>query len=90
MRLIPDASLRRIEAEAVHYEVAEAEGDTRAEQAPADTVVLATGLGANPALADGLRAQGIEPIVIGDCTGVGYIEGAIHDGYHAALEIGEA
>ena len=40
--------------------------------------------------ADALRAAGIEPVEIGDCQGVGYIEGAIRDGFHAALEIGES
>ena len=57
-------------------------------QAEADTVVLTTGLADNPTLADQLKQEGLEPIVVGDCTGVSYIEGAIHEGFQAALALG--
>jgi NADPH-dependent 2,4-dienoyl-CoA reductase/sulfur reductase-like enzyme len=83
--LVKQAVIEEIESDAVRYRV----GDAR-DRAMADTVVITTGLAPNTALADELRAAGIEPIVIGDCTGVGYIEGAIHDGFHAAITIGES
>jgi 2,4-dienoyl-CoA reductase-like NADH-dependent reductase (Old Yellow Enzyme family) len=82
--LVKQAQIEEIEADAVRYRVGAA-----IERARADTVVITTGLVANTQLADELRAAGIEPIVVGDCTGVGYIEGAIHDGFHAAIGIGE-
>mgnify|MGYP003885298739 CR=1 FL=1 len=53
----------------------------------ADTVVLATGLVPNPAVAEGLRSSGLPVVEIGDVTGVGYIEGAIRGAARAAAEI---
>jgi 2,4-dienoyl-CoA reductase (NADPH2) len=53
----------------------------------ADTVIIASGLVANPSLEQSLGRVGVEAIVIGDASGVGYIEGAIHDGFHAAVKI---
>jgi len=54
----------------------------------ADNVIVATGLEADTRLADSLRAAGLRPVVIGDAGGVGYIEGAIADGFEAALALG--
>lgn len=82
--LVPSATIVEIERSAVRYRV----GDDEA-RAAADTVILTTGVAPDPAFADALRAEGIEPIVIGDVSGVGYIEGAIHDGFHAAITLGE-
>jgi 2,4-dienoyl-CoA reductase (NADPH2) len=90
VHLIDQATVTRIDEHAVHYETGPHEGHVTPEEVPANTVVIATGLVANPELADALLEQGITPIVIGDCQGVGYIEGAIRDGYHAALEIGDS
>jgi 2,4-dienoyl-CoA reductase (NADPH2) len=89
VHLIDQAAVTRIDERNVHYATGPAEGHTTPDQVKADTVVIATGLVANPALADALREQGITPIVIGDCQGVGYIEGAIRDGFSAAIAIGE-
>ena len=47
----------------------------------ADTVILAAGAQANSQLTDVLEAGGIEYHRVGDCSGVGYIQGAIEDGY---------
>lgn len=44
---------------------------------PADHVIVAQGAGANPGVADELRKAGYSVHAFGDCTGVGYIEGAI-------------
>jgi NADPH-dependent 2,4-dienoyl-CoA reductase/sulfur reductase-like enzyme len=54
---------------------------------PADSVIMATGVRENLALADALRARGGELHVVGDCGGVAYIEGAIHEGSRIAREI---
>ncbi len=69
----------RIQDAAVHYRAGGMDRVT-----PAAHVILATGLTANHDFADTLRTAGMEPVEIGDCTGVGYIEGAIHDGFAAA------
>lgn len=45
---------------------------------PAGNVVVAKGAHGDLSLADALRAEGFEVHAIGDATGVGYIEGAIH------------
>ena len=57
------------------------EGDA---SAAADTVVIATLVDGDRSLADRFAAAGVEPIVIGDADGIGYLEGAIHAGWHTA------
>jgi len=52
----------------------------------ADHVIVATGATGDESLADELRAAGIAVHTIGDCTGVGYIEGAME----AAAEVAAA
>ena len=46
---------------------------------PADTVIVAKGARGNEMLADNLAAAGFTVSRVGDCTGVGYIEGAMRD-----------
>ncbi len=53
----------------------------------ADTVILASGAQANRGLADRLREKGIETHVAGDCDGVGYIHGAMHDGHRIGRSV---
>jgi 2,4-dienoyl-CoA reductase (NADPH2) len=55
--------------------------------APVDTVILATGAGENRSLAEALEGLGAEVHLLGDCRGVGYIEGAIMDGARIARAI---
>jgi 2,4-dienoyl-CoA reductase-like NADH-dependent reductase (Old Yellow Enzyme family) len=55
--------------------------------ARADTVVIATGLTGDRRLAEAFTAAGLDPLVIGDADGVGYLEGAIHAGFHAAVAL---
>lgn len=81
--LIAEAEVTSIDANAVHYRTAE--GDATV---PADSVVIATGLVADESVADRFRAAGFDPVVIGDATGVAYLEGAMHDGFHAGAAIG--
>lgn len=85
--LVARARVRAIGAEAVEYERREGPDDLVLESAEADTVILAIGLASNPDVAAGLKAAGVPIREIGDVTGVGYLEGAIHDGFHAALEL---
>ncbi len=53
-----------------------------------DNVVVATGLEADHGVADGLSDAGLDTVVIGDAKGVGYLEGAIAEGFAAALALG--
>jgi 2,4-dienoyl-CoA reductase (NADPH2) len=55
--------------------------------APAETVILATGAGENRGLAEALQELGLEVHLLGDCSGVGYIEGAIMDAARVARAI---
>ncbi len=53
----------------------------------ADTVILAVGAEANPALAKAIAGLGGEVHELGDCSGVGYIKGAMLDAARVAREI---
>lgn len=50
-------------------------------------VIVATGATAHADLADALREEGFTVHSIGDCQGVGYIEGAIHDAAELAARL---
>lgn len=54
----------------------------------ADHVIVAKGATGNTALADQLRTAGLTVHTIGDCNGVGYIEGAIESATELAVEVG--
>jgi len=54
----------------------------------ADNVIVATGLEADLRIANSLGAAGLHTVVIGDASGVGYIEGAIAEGFEAARSLG--
>jgi 2,4-dienoyl-CoA reductase (NADPH2) len=82
-----NAKVLEIGAKNVRFERGGGEAPPEVIEVAADTVVVATGLVPNPGPAAALRAAGIELVEIGDATGVGYIEGAIHDGFRAALAI---
>jgi 2,4-dienoyl-CoA reductase (NADPH2) len=89
VELVTNARLLEISDQAVHYELpaaSESEAPTR-HQAPAETVIIATGLAANPEAIQPF--EGLAPNVqaIGDCTGVSYLEGAIHEAFQAAKEL---
>lgn len=88
VKLVTDAEIVEIGADTVRYRAPETPGADPTEQAaPADTVVLAIGLEANDEAARALEGAGVPVIPIGDVTGVTYIEGAIHDGFRAALDL---
>ena len=87
--LVMEATVEEITDTKVLYERVLDNGQKERVWTEADTVIQTLGAIPNSELPDLVRAAGVEPICIGDCTGVGYIEGAIHDGFHAALSIGE-
>ena len=82
--LVAHATVIDIEADTVRYQVGDA-----VERIVADTVVIAVGMVARHDVADELRAGGFDPIEIGDGTGVGYLEGAIRDGFNAGYGVGD-
>ena len=53
----------------------------------ADNVIVAMGASGDTVFADQLKAAGLTVAVAGDCTGIGYIEGAIRGGAAAAAEL---
>jgi len=71
-----------IEASAVRFREGGREQSVRA-----DNVILASGLTANRSLAEALAGHSAEVVEVGDGTGVGYIEGAIHDAFRAASDL---
>ena len=88
--LTPSARVERITKSAVEYSLGTSEGGRENLRIPAQSVIITLGLESNPDLAAGLEAAGLNTIEIGDCTGVGYLEGAIREGFHAALALEEA
>ena len=82
--LITGAKITKITDEAVHYHL----DDDVPLRIETDSVVIATGLVGNPNLGQWKPVAGVEPSVIGDATGIGYIEGAMHEGFHAGLAVG--
>jgi len=53
----------------------------------ADNIIVTSGTQSDLALADELSALDIEVLSVGDCNGVSYIEGAIHEGYKVGSQI---
>ncbi len=88
VRMHTRARVLEIGTASVRFEVAGSEGAPSATyEEAADTVLLATGLEPNPEPAARLRETGVPVLEVGDATGVGYIEGAIHSGFEAALSL---
>jgi predicted flavoprotein YhiN len=90
VELVARASIQSIDDKNVHYDIATKEDGTvvnAAHTTRADSVILAIGLGANPGVAADLEASGLPIHEIGDVKGVGYLEGAMSEGFHAALEL---
>lgn len=91
VELVANARVLEIAKGAIRFEVTKRSRDgettTQTREFAADTVVVATGLEGNPALVASF--EGLAPVVeaIGDCTGVGYLEGAMHDGFRAGSSV---
>ncbi len=82
-RLIVGARVEEIGEEGVIWLDAE---DTRATE-PADSILLAIGTTENRSLGEALAKQHAEVHLIGDCSGVGYIEGAIAEGNRVGQQL---
>ncbi|MEZ4333830.1 MAG: FAD-dependent oxidoreductase [Myxococcota bacterium] len=88
VELVTNAVVRKIGEREVSYEIRTSPSEGRIASAPAESVILAVGLGANPGVAARLKEAGVPIREIGDVTGVGYLEGAIRDGFDAGLALG--
>jgi 2,4-dienoyl-CoA reductase-like NADH-dependent reductase (Old Yellow Enzyme family)/thioredoxin reductase len=86
-QLFANADVTEIGKGNVSYTLGD-EDDGQLASIEADTVIIATGLIGDETAANQFRAAGFEPTVIGDCSGIGYIEGAMSDGFHAGLAVG--
>jgi 2,4-dienoyl-CoA reductase-like NADH-dependent reductase (Old Yellow Enzyme family)/NADPH-dependent 2,4-dienoyl-CoA reductase/sulfur reductase-like enzyme len=88
VRLETNAHVESISQSTVRFSVASgSDEESRAEEIATDAVVIAGGLIANPEPIKELESAGVPIRVIGDAQGVGYIEGAIRDGFHAAIDL---
>ncbi len=85
--LVARAEVRSIGEAEVTYARKGREDEITTETVKADTVILAVGLSANPEITSGLEGLPIPIQEIGDVKGVGYIEGAIRDGFEAAMSL---
>ena len=87
VRLETGVRVLEIGSKSVRFERSSGDGSRSVEEIAADSVLLATGLVANRTLSEALGNAGVPIVEIGDGTGVGYIEGAIHSGFDAAARI---
>ncbi|MFM7275398.1 MAG: FAD-dependent oxidoreductase, partial [Gammaproteobacteria bacterium] len=83
VQFLPEATLVRIEPDSLVYRNAGAQE----RRIPADQVIVTSGAEANPAAVERLREAGVPLHAIGDCSGVGYIDGAIHAGFELAMQL---
>ena len=82
-----EAEATGIDAHSVFYTQKNPDGTVGEETTPADAVIIASGLEPAPELARMLDGIAPEIQVLGDATGVDYLEGAIGDGFHAARRL---
>jgi 2,4-dienoyl-CoA reductase (NADPH2) len=87
VEMISNARVRSIGEKAVEYDVDTGETEPIPHSIETESVILAIGLGSNPTIAEELKQAGVPIREIGDVTGVSYLEGAVYDGFHAALEL---
>ncbi|AMN46243.1 NADH:flavin oxidoreductase [Steroidobacter denitrificans] len=83
VQMFPAAANLRIDRHAVLF----TDSDGGAREISADQVIVAKGATGDTQLADTLRRAGFNVRAIGDCTGVGYIEGAMRTAAEAVREL---
>jgi len=88
VELVANAVVREIGDRDVSYEIRSSPSEGRLATASADSVILAVGLVPNPGVSARLQEAGVPIREVGDVRGVGYLEGAIRDGFEAALALG--
>ena len=75
MTLIAQAIVQSVGGNEVHY----LDGEGAPQSIAADAVLVASSIHGRPSSIDALRSSGADVLAIGDCTGAGYIEGAMLD-----------
>jgi 2,4-dienoyl-CoA reductase-like NADH-dependent reductase (Old Yellow Enzyme family)/NADPH-dependent 2,4-dienoyl-CoA reductase/sulfur reductase-like enzyme len=83
--LYPETRVLEIKDKTIRFEPTSQ--DKPAQEIEIDGVVIATGLIANSESVEILREAGPPVVVIGDAGGVGYLDGAIEDGFKAAIAL---
>jgi 2,4-dienoyl-CoA reductase-like NADH-dependent reductase (Old Yellow Enzyme family)/NADH dehydrogenase FAD-containing subunit len=83
--LYPETRVLEIKDKTIRFEPTSQ--DKPAQEIEIDGVVIATGLIANSETVEVLREAGLPIVVIGDAGGVGYLDGAIEDGFKAAIAL---
>lgn len=86
--LVTGAKVTRIDKTMVRYRVSADGAEDVEGTVAAESVIIATGLVANPALDEWKTVAGIDTTIVGDASGITYLEGAMHDGFHAGLGVG--
>ncbi len=92
-RLIHDIESRGVRLIANSHPVAVRAGEVdidilgRVETIPADVVLVASSITARPDAVESLAAAGVPVHAVGDCTGAGYIEGAMLDAATLAVTL---
>ncbi|MCP4040235.1 MAG: FAD-dependent oxidoreductase [bacterium] len=85
VELHAETRVTQIDANSVHY-VGVSE-DAQPMIAAVDSVIIAEGLVSNPETVASLDSAGVPVVVIGDAGGVTYLDGAIRQGFEAALAL---
>ncbi|MFI0353218.1 FAD-dependent oxidoreductase [Actinomadura sp. 9N407] len=82
VRIHRNATVERITPKTVEFTV-----DGKSHSAPANMVVVASGVSAAAPLADELAQAGVEVHLVGDADEVNYIQGAIHSAWKVATTL---
>jgi 2,4-dienoyl-CoA reductase (NADPH2) len=82
VRLVTGAEVLEIGERSVQFRT-----EDGSEVVEADSVVVATGLERDPGAIEALRSAGVPVVAVGDCAELGYLEGAIRQGFDAAIAI---
>ena len=85
VRLLSQVQVQAIEDRGVVFAAVGGEGESQVLEI--DSVIMATGVLEDTALAEAIAALGGEVHQLGDCSGVGYIQGAILDAARTARAI---
>jgi 2,4-dienoyl-CoA reductase (NADPH2) len=87
VELVGRARVDRITERSVDFSVSADDDKVETHSVEAASVIVTLGLEPNPNLAARLKSSNARVVSVGDCTGVGYIEGAIREGFEAALAL---
>lgn len=87
VEMIANTRVQSIHDKGVSYICTDSDNQQQSHFEASDSVILALGASANYDLLEQLEPLNIPLRSIGDCRGIGYIEGAIHEGNAAGREV---